>query len=191
MFATASLQSSYPISYESMMQDLHCTEFQATLGLGLYAIGFGVFPLVSSSFSEEFGRRPVYIFSSVLFLLAEVMNALAPNIQTVVVSRALQGAFGAIGVCMVAGSAADIWQPHERGVPISLLAFTSIFSTGLGSVFGGLIASNPHLGWRWVQWVHVMFVPKEITVLVVSPDIISRRYPSPYREERQEDDRRH
>ncbi|KAJ8579897.1 MFS general substrate transporter [Rhizopogon salebrosus TDB-379] len=176
----SSPQSSYPISYESMMQDLHCTEFQATLGLGLYAMGFGIFPLISSSFSEEFGRRPVYIFSSVLFLLAEVMNALAPNIQTVVVSRALQGAFGATGVCMIAGSAADIWQPHERGVPISLLAFTSIFSTGLGSVFGGLIASNPHLGWRWVQWVHVMFAGAFVlcTILVLCetrPDVILAR----------------
>jgi MFS family permease len=66
------------------------------------------------------------------------------------------------------------WQFSRRGVPISLLAFTSIFSTGLGSVFGGLIASNPHLGWRWVQWVHVMFVPKETTVSVVSSDIIFR-----------------
>lgn len=41
---------------------------------------------------------------------------------------------------------------------MSLFAFSSIFSFGLGSVFGGLIAASPHLGWRWVQWVHVMYV---------------------------------
>ncbi|OJA17621.1 hypothetical protein AZE42_10118 [Rhizopogon vesiculosus] len=85
------------------------------------------------------------------------MNALAPNIQTVIVSRALQGVFASAGVSMLAGTIADIWQPHERGVPMAMFSFTAVFSIGLGSVFGGLIASNPHLGWRWVQWIHVMF----------------------------------
>ncbi|KAG1734008.1 MFS general substrate transporter, partial [Suillus lakei] len=154
---TAAASSSYSISYESMIHDLNCTRLQATLGLSLYAIGFGIVPLISSSFSEECGRRPIYIMSSALFLLAEVMNALAPNIQTVVVSRALQGIFGACGGSLVGGSIADIWQPHERGLPMSLFAFSALFSFGLGSAFGGLIAASPHLGWRWVQWVHVMF----------------------------------
>ncbi|KIK38418.1 hypothetical protein CY34DRAFT_394419 [Suillus luteus UH-Slu-Lm8-n1] len=153
---TASSASSYSISYQSMMHDLNCTQLQATVGLSLYVVGFGVVPLISSSFSEECGRRPLYIVSSVLFMLAEVMNALARNIQLVIVSRTLQGVFGSTGASLVGGSIADIWRPHERGLPMSLFAFSSIFSFGLGSVFGGLIAASPHLGWRWVQWVHVM-----------------------------------
>ncbi|KAG2058309.1 MFS general substrate transporter, partial [Suillus hirtellus] len=154
---TGAAASSYAISYDSMITDLNCTRLQATLGLSLYAIGYGIVPLFSSSFSEERGRRPVYIMSSTLFFLAEVMNALAPNIQTVVASRALQGVFGSCGASLIGGSIADIWQPHERGLPMSLFAFSSLFSFGLGSAFGGLISASPHLGWRWVQWVHAMF----------------------------------
>ncbi|KAG1794977.1 MFS general substrate transporter [Suillus variegatus] len=154
---TAAAASSYAISYDSMIKDLNCTRLQVTLGLSLYAIGYGIVPLISSSFSEERGRRPVYIVSSTLFFLAEVMNALAPNIQTVIVSRALQGVFGSCGASLIGGSIADIWQPHERGLPMSLFAFSSLFSFGLGSAFGGLISASPHLGWRWVQWVHAMF----------------------------------
>ncbi|KAG2159177.1 major facilitator superfamily domain-containing protein [Suillus bovinus] len=167
---TAASASSYSISYESMMRDLDCTQLQATVGLSLYVAGFGIVPLISSSFSEECGRRPLYIASSVLFMLAEVMNALAPNIQVVIVSRMLQGVFGSTGASLVGGSIADIWQPHERGLPMSLFAFSSIFSFGLGSAFGGLIAANPHLGWRWVQWVHAMFSAAYIldVILVMS-----------------------
>ncbi|KAG1734007.1 major facilitator superfamily domain-containing protein [Suillus lakei] len=163
----AAVPASYSISYESMTQDINCTRLQATLGLSVYTIPFGIVPLISSSFSEERGRRPVYIVSSVLFLLAEVMNALAPNIQTVVVSRALQGVFCSCGASLVGGSIADIWQPHERGLPMSLYAFSSLFSFGLGSAFGGLIAASPHLGWRWVQWVHVMFTGASVLVVIL------------------------
>ncbi|KAG8216337.1 major facilitator superfamily domain-containing protein [Butyriboletus roseoflavus] len=154
---TAAASSSFTISTPSMTRDLHCTELQGALGLGLYAIGFGVVPLVTSSFSEEVGRRPVYIFSSIMFILTQVMVALAPNIQTVLAGRALGGIFGSTGASLVGGSIADIWKPQERGLPMTVFAFVSLFAIGLGSVIGGVIQSNPALGWRWVQWIHIVF----------------------------------
>jgi len=42
----------------------------------MYALGIGLAPLVTSSFSEEFGRSPFYIVSSLMFMLTEVMVAL-------------------------------------------------------------------------------------------------------------------
>jgi len=59
-----------------MTRDLNCTTFQATLGLSVYCLGFGVFPLVTSAFSEEFGRRPLYCASVVGLLLMHLMAAL-------------------------------------------------------------------------------------------------------------------
>ena len=64
------------MGYASMTRDLNCTEFQATIGVSLYALGFAVVPLVSASFSEEFGRQPLYIVSSVGFALTHLMVAL-------------------------------------------------------------------------------------------------------------------
>jgi hypothetical protein len=59
-----------------MIRDLDCTLFQATIGLSMFALGIGLAPLVTSSFSEEFGRSPFYIVSSLMFMLTEVMIAL-------------------------------------------------------------------------------------------------------------------
>lgn len=59
-----------------MTHDLNCSTFQATIGLSLYALGFGLVPLVSASFSEEFGRQPMYIGSAIGFILMYLMIAL-------------------------------------------------------------------------------------------------------------------
>lgn len=59
-----------------MIHDLHCTHLQATLGLSVYALGFAVVPLVTSSFGEEFGRLPLYIVSGLGFFLMFPMIAL-------------------------------------------------------------------------------------------------------------------
>ena len=117
-----------------MIRDLHCTEFQATIGLSVFTLGFGVVPLVTSSFSEEFGRLPLYIVSGIGFFLMFPMIALyvqtallvwvlanslfslfirAKNIQTVIVARFFQGAFGSTAATMVGGTIADIWLTKE------------------------------------------------------------------------------
>ncbi|KAL4077375.1 major facilitator superfamily domain-containing protein [Scleroderma citrinum] len=165
---TSAAASSYTISTSSMIKELKCSEIEAALGLGLYAVGFGVTPLITSSFSEEVGRRPAYIFSSIVYTLTQVMVALAPNIQTVIVGRVLGGISGSTGASLVGGTIADIWLPHERGLPMAFFAFSSLFSFGMGSIIGGVIVSQPHMGWRWVQWIHaIMSAMYAILVLVV------------------------
>jgi predicted MFS family arabinose efflux permease len=64
------------MGYQSMMQDLDCTQFQATVGLSMWSLGFGTVPLITSSFTEEFGRLNIYIVSSFGFMLSEMMIAL-------------------------------------------------------------------------------------------------------------------
>jgi len=75
-FLIASTASGYNLGFPSMMRDLNATEFQATQGLSMYALGFGILPLVTASFSEEFGRQPLYLWSGIGFLLMYIMVGL-------------------------------------------------------------------------------------------------------------------
>ncbi|KIJ55485.1 hypothetical protein M422DRAFT_24059 [Sphaerobolus stellatus SS14] len=152
----ASSGSNIGLGVPSMLRDLNTTEELAALALGIYCLGFGVCPLVTASLSEEFGRKPLFIVSSLVFTLAHLMIALAPNIATVIIGRLIAGAAGSTGATMVGGVVADIWGPAERGLPMSLFALAALSCTGLGAVFGGLIEQNPHLQWRWIQWVQVI-----------------------------------
>lgn len=191
--SSASTASAYNMGFDSMIANLNCTEFQATIGLSLYALGFGVFPLVTASFSEEIGRQPLYYMSAtgVLFMYLVIAmwvsrspmsrtllsSARAHNIQTVLIARFIQGAFGSTWATMVGGTIADIWQSHEyaftfaiitvkfltflftrRGLPMSLFAVAAIGGTGFGPIYAGWVEMNPRLGWRWIQWIQMMCV---------------------------------
>jgi MFS family permease len=68
--------ATYNLGFPGMIQDLNCTRFQATIGLSMYTLGFAVTPLVTASFSEEFGRQPLYIVSAIGFALTHLMIAL-------------------------------------------------------------------------------------------------------------------
>ncbi|EAU90060.1 multidrug transporter [Coprinopsis cinerea okayama7 len=149
--------TSYTMGFTSMMRDLDCTRLEAVLGLSTYVIAFGIFPLLTSAFSEEFGRQPLYFCSLAVFLLMHVAVALSPNYQAIVVFRFIQGAAGSAGATMVAGTIADIWVPQERGLPMSLYSILAFGGNGIGTLMGGWIEMNPRLGWKWIQWISLIF----------------------------------
>ncbi|TBU30598.1 MFS general substrate transporter [Dichomitus squalens] len=164
---TASSSGAYALGFPSMDRDLDATRFQATVGLSTYTLGFAVLPLVTTSFSEEFGRQPLYVVSAIGCLLMHLMAALAQNIQTVIVARFLAGAFGSTSSAMVGGSIADIWAPHERGLPMSIFAVMVLSGPGIGCIAAGWIEQNPHLEWRWIQWLHVIWLGVLIVAMPV------------------------
>ena len=72
----AAAAGSYNLGFPDMERDLNCTEFEATIGLSMYTLGFAITPLVTASFSEEFGRQPLYVVSCFGFAMMHVMVAL-------------------------------------------------------------------------------------------------------------------
>jgi MFS family permease len=68
--------SAFSLGFESMIRDLNCTKFQATVGLSVYPFGFAVVPMFTASFSEEVGRRPLYLWTAIGYELTFVMIAL-------------------------------------------------------------------------------------------------------------------
>jgi MFS family permease len=101
-------------------------------------------------------------------------NSRSQNIQTVVIARFLAGGCGSTGATMVGGTIADIWRPHEfvcaiynsfrhlfssrRSLPMAIYSLVGIGGTGLGPAVAGWVEMNPHLQWRWIQWIHMVFV---------------------------------
>ncbi|KAK2465502.1 hypothetical protein APHAL10511_002394 [Amanita phalloides] len=148
--------SAYPLGFQSMMRDLNCTNLQAITGLSVYALGFGIFPLVTAPLSEEFGRKPLYVVSMFIFIIMFMMIALAKNIQTVIVARFIQGAASSVGSAMVGGTIADIWSPQERGIPMAILSLSGC-ATAIGPIMAGWVEMNPRLQWRWIQWIQMTY----------------------------------
>ncbi|KAG8932743.1 hypothetical protein FRC02_000644 [Tulasnella sp. 418] len=162
---TAACAATFATGAPSMIRDLGCSDLAAAAGVGIYPFGFGLAPLFLASFSEEFGRTPIYLISITIFWLCFLATALSKNIAMVLFFRFLSGAAGSTGSTMVGGSLADIWATSERGLPMSIFGLAAIMSTGLGPVIAGWIEANPKLEWRWIQWLH--FITTGVLVLLM------------------------
>jgi EmrB/QacA subfamily drug resistance transporter len=103
--------------------------------------------------SDIYGRRLVMISALGVFVVGSIACALAPNMITLILMRALQGFGGGGIVPMVQATVADAVAPRERGRYQAYIGTVWIAAGILGPVFGGYAADHFH--WSVVFWVNV------------------------------------
>ncbi len=118
--------------------------------------------------SDQYGRKPFYLFAIVVFVIGSVLCGTATSIYQLAAYRAIQG-LGAGGLLSLAFAiVGDLVPPRERGRYQAW--FMSVWGTSsvLGPVLGGTLAGQQSLlgidGWRWIFYVNV---PVGLLALVV------------------------
>ena len=151
---TSYFQSSNSASWLSTAFLLTSTSFQPLFG----------------RFSDTIGRKPPFLFTVVVFLLATVWCALAQSMTSFIVARAVCG-LGAGGM-MTLGSiiTSDLVPIEIRGAYQSYINIVYGIGSALGAATGGAIAD--HLGWRWEFG---MQVPALVFCLVIACLFIPRK----------------
>lgn len=96
--------SGYSISVSVIEAELGCSRILALAGISTYTIMFGIAPLILAPLSEIYGRRGVYIASTVVYTLFQLPQALAPNIATMLAARALSGVGGSTAISLLVRS---------------------------------------------------------------------------------------
>ena len=87
--------------------------------------------------SELIGRRPIFILTMTIYTLFILGQALADNIQTLLVTRFFSGFFGVAPLINSGGVIADIFPADGRGLATSLIAAGIFLGPVLGPVVSG------------------------------------------------------
>ncbi|GAA5900772.1 hypothetical protein JCM5296_004891 [Sporobolomyces johnsonii] len=143
--------SGYSISVASVQSELSTSKEVAVLGVTLFTLTFGAAPLILAPLSEVYGRSFIYLVSAIGFTIWFIPQAVATNIETVLVTRFLSGICGSTAVSLVGGTLADVFRGHERGTPMALFSYAAFGATGLGPVCFGYLSQIK--GFRYVNWV--------------------------------------
>ncbi|KAH8820247.1 major facilitator superfamily transporter multidrug resistance [Xylogone sp. PMI_703] len=155
------------------------SEEVALLSVSLFVIGFGIGPLIFSPMSELYGRWIIYVTTFGMAVIFTIPCAVAQNIQTLLVGRAIGGIAISVPVANIGGSLADIWRAEERGVPMAVFSAAPFLGPVMGPLIGGFTFDA--LGWRWLYYLQtilsgflyicmLLFVPE-----TYGPVILSRR----------------
>jgi MFS family permease len=110
--------------------------------------GGALAPMVVLPIMEEYGTRPGYLITYMIFLIFVIPQAVAPNFATFIVCRFFAGCCGAVLQDAMDGIIADIWaKAIQRSLPVSCYVFALLTGVSIGPVIGRAIMQS--LDWRW------------------------------------------
>ncbi|KKK12223.1 hypothetical protein P175DRAFT_0501769 [Aspergillus ochraceoroseus IBT 24754] len=121
------------------------------IAVTVFVIGFGVGPMAFAPASEMIGRRPVYAVTLLVAVVFIIPCAVAPNIGTLIVCRAIDGIAFSAPMTLVGGTLADLWKNEERGVPMAAFSASPFLGPAIGPLAGGFLSDAA--GWRWLYWL--------------------------------------
>ena len=121
-----------------------------SLTTGLYMMGMGLGSVFFSPTAILWGKRPVYLFGAVLFIVTSVWCAVSPNFGSLVAARIFQGIAVSPVECLPSATIAEIFFLHERAFRIGIYTLLLLGGKNLVPLLSAAIMEK--LGWRWVFW---------------------------------------
>jgi MFS transporter, putative metabolite:H+ symporter len=130
----------------SVIQTKFSTDQQNLQFISLTFVGMTLGALITGFVGDKFGRRFTYQINLLIFGLASLAAALAPNMTVLIACRFMQGL--GLGAEIVVGysTLTEFVPPKTRGRWLSMMAFVVVAGFPATALLGYLII--PAFGWR-------------------------------------------
>jgi EmrB/QacA subfamily drug resistance transporter len=132
--------------------------------INAYTLTLASLILLAGSLGDRFGRRRVFVIGVVWFAVASLLCGLAPNVETLIAARALQGVGGAL---LTPGSLAILqsaFRPEDRGRAIGAWSGLAGVAGAAGPFLGGWLVQVA--SWRWVFLINLPFAIAVVMIAV-------------------------
>ena len=137
--------------------------------LDAYAIVLAALLLPAGRAADSLGRRECFLAGLVVFGIASLGCAVAPDLPALIACRALQAAGAAVLMPTSLGLALSAFPARQRGTAVGVWAAVGAVAAGSGPVLGGLLMES---SWRWIFLINV---PVILVTVAAGVAILPRR----------------
>lgn len=138
-----------------MADNLGTSNEMISLTISSFLFIFAISMLVWGPLSDRFGRKPVLLAGSGLFIASSVGIALSPDIETLLAWRGLQAVGSGAASAMSMAIVKDILRGGLMEKVVSLMQAGMILAPMLAPVIGGMVLV--FMSWRGIFWCLALF----------------------------------
>lgn len=138
----------YLPSLPQLAQFFDTTASMTQLTLTTAMIGLAVGQLLLGPMSDKFGRKIPLIISLLIYIISTILLIFSPNIETMIVLRAVQGLSSAGSVVISRAVATDLYRGREMTRFFGLLMTINGIAPIISPVLGSLLLE--YIGWKGV-----------------------------------------
>ena len=141
------------IALPTIQQELDSTTTQLQWIVSAYTLVFASLQITAGGLGDRLGRKRWFQIGMVLFTATSLLAALAPNIETLIAARALQGLGAAFIMPLSLSLISEAFPPEERGKAVGIWGAVSVSGIALGPIVGGALVE--YATWNWVFLINI------------------------------------
>ena len=127
----------------------------AQLTLSVFLAGFAAGMLVYGPLSDRFGRRPLILAGTGVFVLGSIACALAWSMTALIAFRFVQALGAACGPVLGRAVVRDVYGRERAAKVLAYMAMAMALAPTIGPIVGGVLTQLA--GWRLTFWVLAAF----------------------------------
>jgi DHA2 family multidrug resistance protein len=141
------------VSLQHIAGDLAASQDESTWVLTSYLVTNAIVLPISGWLASVIGRKRMFIGCIIGFSIASFLCGIAPDLETLILFRAIQGLTGGGLQPLSQSILADSFPPRQRGMAFALFGIAVVFAPAIGPTLGGWITDTS--SWRWVFLLNV------------------------------------
>ncbi|MBN9486576.1 MAG: DHA2 family efflux MFS transporter permease subunit [Alphaproteobacteria bacterium] len=141
------------VALQHIAGNLSASQDQSTWVLTSYLAANAIVLPMSGWIASTIGRRRYFLGCIIGFSITSLLCGLAPNLELLILFRALQGATGGGLQPNAQAILADAFPPNKRGQAFAAFGIAVIVAPVIGPTVGGWITDS--FSWRWVFLLNV------------------------------------
>ncbi|KAL4965708.1 putative MFS transporter [Aspergillus stella-maris] len=138
-------------AYEDISMDLGVSMQRASYLTSLQIAVLGGAPLFWKPLSSRYGRRPIFLLSSILSSICNVGCAKSPDYASMAACRALTAFFISPAAAIGSAVVTETFFKKERGRYMGIWTLMVTLGVPVGPLIFGFVANRA--GYRWIFWV--------------------------------------
>jgi DHA2 family multidrug resistance protein len=162
------------VSIPAIAGDMGVSPSQGTWVITSFAVANAIAVPLTGWLTQRFGQVRLFVASVLLFVLASWLCGLAPNIESLIAFRVLQGLVAGPMIPLSQTLLLASYPPALAGTAMALWAMTTLVAPVTGPLLGGWITDN--VSWPWIFYINV---PVGIFAASLTWSIFKSRDPGP------------
>ncbi|GAO51204.1 MFS general substrate transporter [Saitoella complicata NRRL Y-17804] len=158
------------------VEDFGITITQASYLVSVQIIFIGLAPFIWTPIADRYGRRPVFLVSTLVSAIVALCGAFCKTYGTLVLTRCIQATFLATAVAIGAGTVAEMFFAHERGRKMGVWTLLVTIGAPIAPLTTAYMVQDK--GWHWIFYLlAIINLAQFFAYLVFCPETLYIRAP--------------
>jgi EmrB/QacA subfamily drug resistance transporter len=121
--------------------------------INAFVITLAVLLVTMGKIADIFGKAKLYTIGLILFMISSFLCGIAPNAESLIVFRILQGISGSMVIPTSMILVREAVPPQKIGLAMGIWGAVGALAVAIGPSLGGIITES--INWRWVFYINV------------------------------------